>query len=68
MDEVMLDLVAGRNPEAPYCPLPWMLLLSSFFLLLCFAGVLLLLSQARAGQGLDSLGSSCAYKANTTQA
>jgi len=49
-------------------PLPLPLLLSPSFLLLCFAGVQLLLSQDQMEQGFDSLDSSCAYKANTIKA
>ena len=61
-------LVAGRNPEAPGGPMAWILLLSSFFLLLRFTDVLPLRSQGRVGQGFDSLGSSYAYEANTALA
>jgi len=42
-------LVAGCSHKALDCPLPLILLLSSFFLPLCFAGMLLLLSQAYKG-------------------
>jgi len=61
-------LMAEHSHIALDGPLPLLLLISSFSLLLCLAGVQLLLSQDRMGQGLDSFGSSCAYKANTTQA
>jgi len=62
-------LVEEDSLVAPcYHPLPLLLMLSSSFLLLCLTGVQLLLSQDQMEQGLDSLGSSCAYKANTTEA
>jgi len=61
-------LVVKHSPEALFGPLPLPLLLTSSFLLLRLAGVRLLLSQDQMGQGLDSLGTSCAYKANTTEA
>ena len=55
--------MVGRNRATPsgLAP-PTLLLLSSSFSLLCYTGVLLLLSQDRMGQGLDSLDSFYAYK------
>jgi len=61
-------LMAKRSLVALYGPLSLPLLLFSSFLLLRLIGVRLLLSQDQMGQGLDSLGSSCAYKANIDQA
>ena len=60
--------VAEHNLTALDDLLPLTLLLISFFSLLCYAGVLLLLSLDQRGQGLDSLGSSCAYTESTIQA
>jgi len=56
-----------HSPAAP-CGhlLPLSLLLSSFVLLLRLADMRLPLSQDPMEQGFDSLGSSCAYKVNTT--